>query len=64
MAMYYCQDCQQLLDDDHHPACENPDDTTTNICPDCELERESRAYAGEQSATHHSLISNPDGRFQ
>ena len=36
MAMYYCLNCDNLLDDDYHPACEHPWRKDELVCPDCE----------------------------
>lgn len=44
MAMYYCYHCDDLKDDDWHPACEHPLSKTFEryidqlVCPDCEQE--------------------------
>ena len=39
MSMYFCDGCQQFLDDDWHPMEED------ELCPDCHLEKDEKKQA-------------------
>ena len=40
MAMYRCNLCQKIIDDDWHPGQEDPLDDCALLCPDCAEEYE------------------------
>jgi hypothetical protein len=50
MAMYYCEGCDNLLDNDYHPMEED------ELCPGCHLEKQSqkeeRDYVVSQRHAH------------
>lgn len=58
MAMYHCVNCDNMLDDDWHPACEHPwvrlghkQYELDLVCPECEqvLEYEAREVQQEDN---------------
>ncbi|WP_299073268.1 hypothetical protein [uncultured Paraglaciecola sp.] len=46
MAIYYCQECEQYMNDDYDPCQEHPGDNCHLICPYCIDEFKCR-YCGE-----------------
>jgi len=56
MAMYYCHDCDKLLDDDYHPCTEHPQKHGEIVCPDCALEWEDRAERMEEEINGEDYI--------
>ena len=42
MAIYRCNKCDELVDDDYYPCTVDPEDDTQLICPNCaeELDNE------------------------
>jgi hypothetical protein len=56
MAVYYCEGCQLLLDDDYYPMSEG------ERCPDCEAEREEKRLDREQQIqTQHDEWKKRNG---
>lgn len=39
MAIYYCQECDNYIDDDYHPCVPHPSKPLELLCPTCAEER-------------------------
>ena len=57
MAIYICEDCGEMIDDDYSPCVEHPTDSTAYCCEECaenlqmdeDFKREREAYNREQA---------------
>ena len=62
MAIYYCNHCGNLKDEDYNVCSEDPREANELVCEDCiveieeELAEDARQYELEQRRTHASLV--------
>ena len=57
MAMYYCDQCGNFLDDDYHPCEEHPKVYAGLMCPECFFNLQEREHDEQERAKdEHSDI--------